>query len=190
MDDRDLISEGEQSPESGALEEAAPEEDIDSLKQALAEQREKAESYLANWQRAQADFINYKKRVEQERGETARFASGSLVQSLLPVLDDLERALENVPEELADDGWVDGINLIYRKFMTILEEIGVCHIQAVGEEFDPHVHDCVLVGEGEEGKVLEEFQKGYRLHDRVLRPARVKVGREESDQEPQEGDNG
>ncbi|MDY6916907.1 MAG: nucleotide exchange factor GrpE [Chloroflexota bacterium] len=193
MDEKEHAFDELESAETGAPGEAAPEQDAESLKQALAEQRERAETYLANWQRAQADFINYKKRVEQERSDTTRFANASLIERLLPVLDDLERALESVPEGLAEDGWVDGINLIYRKFMSTLEELGLCQIVALGDEFDPHVHECVLVGEGEEGKVVEEFQKGYRLHDRVLRPARVKVGKEDEqapDEEPQEEDNG
>ena len=167
-------------------------EDVDSLKQALDEERARAEGYLANWQRAQADFINYKRRAEQERSEAVRFGNSALILGLLPVLDDLERALDSVPDGLTDDGWVDGISLIYRKFKAVLEEQGVRQIDALGEPFDPHFHEAMLFGEGEEGMVVEEVQKGYMLHDRVLRPTRVKVGKgeEDTEEEPQEGDNG
>ncbi len=169
------------------------EEDVESLKKTLAEVEEKAEGYLANWQRAQADFLNFKKRAEQERSETVRFGNAMLILSLLPVLDDLERALDSVPEDLAEVSWVDGIGLIYRKFKAVLDEHGVSEIKALGEPFDPHLHESMLLGEGEEGKVVEEIQKGYILHDRVIRPTKVKVGKgkeEISTEEPQEEDNG
>ena len=152
-------------------------EDVESLNKALAEEKAKAENYLANWQRAQADFINYKRRIEQERNETVKFANATLALDLLPVLDDLERALDNITPKLAGLTWVDGIGLIYRKLQAILEGHGLTEIEALGQPFDPHLHQAVLYGEGEEGKVIEELQKGYKLHDRVLRPTMVKVGK-------------
>jgi molecular chaperone GrpE len=154
-------------------------EDVDSLKQALAEEKAKADDYLANWQRTQADFINFKRRTEQERNETVRFANEMLMLTLLPVLDDLERALENVSEKLAGITWVDGIELIYRKLKATLEGHGLNEIKALGEPFDPNIHEAVIYGEGEEGKVIDELQKGYKLHDRVIRPTMVKVGKKE-----------
>jgi len=153
------------------------EEDIESLKKALAEEKEKAEKYLANWQRAQADFINFKKRTEQEKEENIKFANASLMASLLPVLDDLERALDSVSGKLSGLTWVNGIELIYRKFRSILESQGLSQIEAKGKDFDPTLHEAVLYEEGEEGKVIEELQKGYKFHDRVIRPAMVKVGK-------------
>jgi len=169
-------------------------EDVESLKKVLAEERAKAGDYLANWQRAQADFINYKRRVEQERNEVARFANATLVLSLLPVLDDLERALENVPAELAGINWVEGIELIYRKLQALVQECGLCEIVAVGQPFDPNIHEAVLRCEGEEGMVVEEVQKGYRLYERVLRPTKVMVGGgnggKKQTEEADETDNG
>ena len=152
-------------------------EDVESLNKALAEEKAKAENYLANWQRAQADFINYKRRIEQERNETVKFANATLALDLLPVLDDLERALDNITPKLAGLTWVDGIGLIYRKLQAILELHGLTEIKALGQPFDPNLHEAVLYGEGEEGKVVEELQKGYKLHDRVLRPTMVEVGK-------------
>lgn len=153
------------------------EEDIESLTKALAEEKEKAEKYLANWQRAEADLINFKKRSEQEKAEITKFANAVLVMSLLPILDDFERALDNVSIKLAGFTWVDGIRLIQRKLQAVLESQGLSQIEALGNDFDPAVHEAVLEEEGEEGKVIEELQKGYKFHERVLRPAMVKVGK-------------
>jgi len=153
------------------------ESDVESLKQALAEEKAKAESYLANWQRAQADFINFKRRAEQEKEEHTKFASAMLTLNLLPILDDMERALVSLPGRLAGLTWVDGIRLIYHKLQAVLEAQGLAQIQTAGERFDPALHEAVLQAEGEEGMIIEELQKGYRLHDRVIRPAQVVVGK-------------
>lgn len=156
--------------------ELAEAEDIESLKKALEEERAKASEYLASWQRVQADFSNFKKRAEKEKEEVTKFANAELVASLLPVIDDLERALESAGK-LAGLTWVEGIRLIYRKFLGILEAHGLCAIEAVGKDFDPSLHEAVLYEEAEEGKVLAELQRGYKFHDRVIRPAMVKVGK-------------
>jgi len=166
---------------------AAP-EGMGSLEQALAEEKKKAEEYLANWQRAQADFINYKRRAEQERLEFNKFANSSLYCSILPVLDDLERALNAIPEEYAGTDWVEGVRLVERKFKTILEGQGVKPICALGMDFDPSLHEALRQEKGKEGMVISEIQKGYTLHDKLLRPARVVVGKGEegNDREPDE----
>jgi molecular chaperone GrpE len=161
-------------------------EDIDSLKKSLEEEKAKAERYLSNWQRAEADFDNYKKRVEQERSETDRFASMVLILNLLPVLDDFERAFNSLSAKLAQLTWIDGIRLIYRKLQATLEARGFSEIRAIGESFDPTVHEAVSQGEGEEGKVIEELQKGYKLHDRVIRPALVVVGKGKEEEKKEE----
>ena len=151
--------------------------DSESLKVALSEESEKAEKYLANWQRSQADFINFKKRTEQERADNARLANAILMSSLLPVLDDLELALNNVSSKLAGFTWVDGIVLIHRKLHAILESQGMERIETEGKDFDPNFHQAVLYEDGEEGKIIEELQKGYMFHGRLLRPSLVKVGK-------------
>ncbi len=156
---------------------AGVEEDIESLRKAIAEERDKAERYLANWQRAQADLINYKKRVEQDKGEAIKFANATLILNLLPVLDDFERAFDSLPPQLSGLTWLDGIRLIYRKLQAVLEAQGVSQVKAIGEPFDPALHEAVTYAEGEEGRVVAEFQKGYKLHDRLIRPALVMVGK-------------
>jgi molecular chaperone GrpE len=156
--------------------EAALPDDVEALKQALEEARAKAESNFASWQRSAADFINYKRRAEQEKADTAKSARAMLILNLLPVVDDLERALESVSTKLAGLTWVEGIQIIYRKLVAILEAQGLTEIKALGEGFDPNLHEAVLQGPGPEGKVVEVVQKGYRLQDRLVRPAMVRVG--------------
>jgi molecular chaperone GrpE len=151
-------------------------EDAESLKQALAEEKKKAEEYLANWQRAQADFINYKRRTEEERQDFNDFANANLILSLLPVVDDLERALDAVPPKYKNNDWVEGIRLVERKFKAVLEGRGVKPIKALGETFDPNFHEALRQDKGQEGIVIEEFQKGYMIHDKLLRPSKVVVG--------------
>ncbi len=149
---------------------ATPEEQLEKA-------REDANKYMANWQRAEADFQNYKKRTEQERDELRRFGNVSLIINLLPVIDDFERAFASLDSHLAGLSWFDGIYLIYRKLSQLLENAGVRPIESEGQPFDPRYHEAVAHVEGEEGKVLSEVQRGYKLHDRVLRPAMVVVGK-------------
>ena len=157
--------------------------EIKELRQALTEEKEKAEKNLANWQRAQADFANYKRRTDQEKEELGKFANSGLILSLLPFLDDLERALGSVPPELAGVGWVDGVKLIERKFLAGLEKQGVSVIKALGELFDPRLHEAVREDAGKEGIIIQEVQRGYKLNDKVLRPSRVVVGNGEAVEE-------
>ena len=166
--------------QSGEVKESQQEvtevDDIEALKKALAEEKTKAESYLANWQRAQADFANYKRRTEQARQETSEFANSILILSLLPVLDDLERALDSVPPRLRKLAWVDGIRLIWHKLQESLKAQGLTPIAAEGESFDPNLHEAAMRSKGREGIVVRELRKGYKLHDRVLQVATVAVG--------------
>ncbi len=174
-----------QEPEEGLnnrpeTEEAAI-EDIETLKKALDEEKKKAESYLANWQRAQADYMNFKRRTEQEKDETIKYACSSLVCSLLPILDDFERAFDAVPEELAGHSWLEGIRLVERKLRNGLEAQGLSPMKAVGEPFDPRLHEAVTRGKGPEGINIKELEKGYKFRDRVIRPSKVVVGSGEED---------
>lgn len=180
-----MVSEDRSREEETRESRAEQEDDVESLKEALSEEREKARSYLANWQRAQADFANYKKRVEQEKSEVVEFANAALVHNLLAVVDDLERAFTSLPPELREHGWIEGITLIYNKLKALLEAEGLTEIEAEGKPFDPYLHEAVQRrADGNEGEdiVVEEAQKGYKLKDRVIRPSRVIVGKREQQQ--------
>ncbi len=152
-------------------------EDAEGQRLRLQEEKEKPQGYLSNWQRTAADFQNLKRRVEQERSEVGRLANVSLVLNLLPLMDDLERALRTVDTKLAGLTWIDGIWLIYRKFQAVLENAGVKEIPAEGQSFDPKVHEAISEAPGEEGRIVSVVQKGYALGERVVRPAMVVVGK-------------
>jgi molecular chaperone GrpE len=156
-----------------ALEEARNE--IDALKEQLEEAEAKIAENLDGWQRAQAEFINYKKRVERDREAEYHSMKGDVIKKLLPVLDDLERALENRPE---GEAWGNGVELIARKFHTLLEAEGVRQVEAQGQPFDPNFHEAISnepSDEVESGHVIAVVQNGYTLGDRVIRPAVVRV---------------
>jgi len=151
--------------------------ELDKLERALEEARSLSDENLRSWQRASADFSNYKRRVDEERETVARFANAVLIGKLLSVLDDFDRALENVPPD-TDDSWVDGVRLVERKLRRVLESEGVTPIEASGLPFDPNVHEAVVhedTTDYPDNHVIGELQRGYRLHDRVLRPALVRV---------------
>ena len=156
-------------------------ESIEALKQQVVQEKERDEANLASWQRSAADFQNYKRRVEQEREEVARLSNAALIINLLPLMDDLERALDSVDTRLAGMTWLDGLRLIHRKFEALLDMNGVTPIEADGQDFDPNVHEAVTFGPGEENKVIAVVQKGYRLGGRVLRPAMVVVGKQQQE---------
>ena len=152
-------------------------ERIEQLERELAETRAKSEEHLYNWQRSAADFSNYKRRTDDERAQLSQFSTAILIGRLLSVLDDFDRALENVPPE-AHDAWIEGVKLTERKLRNVLESEGVTPIEAIGQPFDPTVHEAVAHEETTEhadNEVIGEVQRGYRLHDRVLRPSLVRV---------------
>ncbi|MGE0599744.1 MAG: nucleotide exchange factor GrpE [Dehalococcoidia bacterium] len=161
---------GATDPPAGSAEESA--EPVDEL----AAEREKAENYYKNWQRSAADFANYKRRIEQERGESARLAGAALVINILPVYDDLDRAVSSVDSTLAGLNWVQGVTAIHQKFGRLLEAMGVKEVEAENQAFDPARHEAVGRQPGEENKVLHVVQKGYELQGKVIRPAMVIVG--------------
>lgn len=149
------------------------------VQQALQAAQAQADEYLRLLQRTKADFVNYMRRSEQERAEQERYAAAGILRQLLPVIDDFERAVVAVPGELAEHPWVQGVLLIERKMKATLEQAGLAPIETVGRPFDPLEHEAVgqeIVPPEQEGLVVAEVQRGYRLHDRLLRPARVRVG--------------
>jgi molecular chaperone GrpE len=140
----------------------------------------KADEYLEQWRRTAADFANFKRRTEQERAELGRMFNEGLVKALLPALDNFERALASVPEEFKSSGWVEGVSLTEKQLRAALEKEGLSAIEALGQKFDPNLHEAVahdISDEHEDDSVIAEFQKGYKLHDRVIRPSMVKVSR-------------
>jgi molecular chaperone GrpE len=151
--------------------------------QAAAEiERLKAESaeYLDGWQRARAEFANYKKRIEREQQEAHARARADVLVHFLSILDDLARALKERPSEGDTAAWAEGIDLIYRKLQALLEAEGVETIDAQGAMFDPAYHEAVTheeSGDHHEGQVIEVLQQGYRIGERVLRPAQVRVAK-------------
>jgi molecular chaperone GrpE len=152
-------------------------ERADGLQRQLDELREQAQQNLHNWQRSAADFANYKRRSEEERSALGEFSKAVLITKLLGVLDDFDRALESIPDD-AHEGWVEGIRLVERKLRNVLESEGVTQIEALGQPFDPNLHEAVVHEETTEhpdNEVTGELQRGYRLRDRVIRPALVKV---------------
>lgn len=170
------------------IEEAA-EEVVDELEKAQAE----AAEYLDRLQRIQAEFANYKKRIERERRDFESLANAALIGKLLPILDDLARALENLPEEIRGTDWARGVALVERNLRSTLEQEGLSEIEAMGQSFDPQLHHAVAreeTSKHEEDKVIGEIQKGYRLHDRVLRPSMVVVAASPSHQNTEKHDRG
>ncbi|TAK34521.1 MAG: nucleotide exchange factor GrpE [Chloroflexota bacterium] len=158
----------------------SPKGETDTLRAELDEANKKAEEFLSLLQRAQADFANYRKRVDQERADAATSTKANVILKFLPVLDDFERALQAIPTEDRQVDWVQGINLIQRKLRSILEAEGVTRMEPLGKEFDPWEHEAVLYQESPdhpEGEVIAVFRDGYKLNGRVIRPAQVVVAK-------------
>lgn len=152
-------------------------ERIEQLERELAEAKAQSEEHRYHWQRSAADFANYKRRTDEERAQLGQFSTALLIGRLLGVLDDFDRALENVPAE-AHDAWIEGVKLVERKLRSVLEAEGVTPIEAVGQPFDPNLHEAVAHEETTDhpdNEVIGEVQRGYRLHDRVIRPSLVRV---------------
>jgi len=150
---------------------------LEEMQAELEDARAQGDEHLRSWQRAVADYTNYKRRTEEERQTVAQFANALLISKLLAVLDDYDRSLEHVPPD-EHSAWVDGIRLVERKLRGVLESEGVTPIEAVGEPFDPNLHEAVVheeTADHPDNQVIGELQRGYRLHDRVLRPALVRV---------------
>src|SRR6266508_3988426 len=149
--------------------------EIEALKTKLAEAESKTSEYRDSWMRSQADFQNYKKRLERDNELTYVSMKGDIIKKVLPVLDDLERALQNRP---AENSWASGIELIARKLQNLLESEGIKRIEAEGAEFDPKFHEAISHEPADgvsSGHVIAVVQNGYMLGERVIRPALVRV---------------
>ena len=151
---------------------------LDELQQRLEAAEQEAAESKQGWQRTAADFANYRRRTEQDREATLGLANEALLAKLLVVVDDFDRAVSNMPADLAENSWAEGVAAIDRKLDLLLASEGLSPIEAVGKQFDPHEHDAIVREEREdvpEGTVTAELQRGYRIRDRVLRPAMVAV---------------
>jgi molecular chaperone GrpE len=149
--------------------------EIQALKTKLAEAESKTSEYRDSWMRSQAEFQNYKKRLERDNELTYVSMKGDIIKKVLPVLDDLERALQNRP---TDNAWASGIELIARKLQNMLDSEGIKRIEAEGQEFDPNFHEAISHEPADgvkSGFVISVVQNGYMLGDRVIRPALVRV---------------
>lgn len=156
-------------------------EDIDAYQTALNDAQAVAEQYLDDLQRERASFANYKRRVDQDNQMVAELALAKSVNLFLPVIDDLERALKNRPESSACDAWADGIELILQKLRGSMakHDVEVLDIQP-GDDFDPNFQEALTHEDSEkysDGQVIEVVQTGYKLKDRIIRPACVRVAK-------------
>jgi molecular chaperone GrpE len=153
--------------------------DIESLRGELDASRRQADEYLAALQRERAEFVNYRRRTAEERERDLGLAGEGLIRKVLAIADDFDRAIENRPASLVDDSWAEGVTAIDRKLRLLLDSEGVRPIEASpGRPFDPREHEAIanVPAPGRrEGEIVEEVQRGYRLRDRVLRPALVAV---------------
>lgn len=149
-----------------------------NLMQALIEAQTEAQTNKDGWQRARAEFANYKKRVEREKTDMFQRASLDTLRALLPIIDDFDRAFDNVPDEISDNPWLGGISMIQRKFDNVLEQYNIEVIDPVGEVFDPNYHEAIGTDDSddvESGHVTVTLQKGYKAGEQILRPALVRV---------------
>jgi molecular chaperone GrpE len=166
---------GQPSDENMPNGEGQPSDEREALIQQLKDAESKVVEYKDGWARTQADFQNFRKRVDRDNDSFRASTKGDIIKKVLPVLDDLERALQNRP---ADDAWASGIELVVRKFQNILEMEGVKKIEAKGLAFDPNFHEAISHEPSEEvesGYVIDVVQNGYVIGERVIRPALVRV---------------
>lgn len=149
-----------------------------TIEEQLAAAQAEAEDYKDRWLRSQAEFANARKRMEKQRLDTYTNATVNVMDKLLPVVDDFERAMENLPPEISEHSWLEGIQLVQRKLLTLLENFNVAPIEALGEPFDPNLHEAITqepTDEYESGSVCRVLQTGYKIGDRVIRPSLVVV---------------
>jgi len=180
-------TESDSSEETKETEEVAEECDAKECEEASEETKEESEKDKKDeiiedlndkLLRQRAEFENFRKRSEKEKSQMFDMGVKSFVEKILPVVDNFERGLAQVPEESKNDSFVDGMNLIYKQILTAFDEIGVKAIETEGKEFDLNLHNAVMHIEDEnfgENMIAEEFQKGYTYHDTVVRHSMVKV---------------
>lgn len=143
----------------------------------IAELVAERDSYLDQLQRVAAEYANFRRRTESDRVQDRKNAARELLSQLAPIADDFERALHNVPADVENAGWVEGVRLIEKKLEAVLERADVIKIDALGQPFDPAIHEAVVQDpDNTENLVAEVYQNGYTLGNQLLRPAMVRVG--------------
>ena len=169
----------EHSAAAAAAPEAGPEAGINLLEALMTAQQEAAE-FRDGWQRERADYANYRKRNERALSDSRQQAATEIFRRLLPILDDLERAFQNIPQQYNDEPWREGLALILRNADKFLADHEIAILDPVGDEFDPNMHEAIGMEEDSEfasNTVTETLQKGYTLQGRILRPALVRVAK-------------
>ncbi len=180
-------TEGQREESRSRKRRSKKQQEIEGLKAQLEEKTKAAEENYDLFLRAQAELENYKKRVEREKGNLVKYGNEELIKAILPVIDNLERALNHSAEE-NPGGFMEGIRITIDQFHKVLENFGVTPIPAVGEPFDPSKHEAMMQVDStdhEPNTIVSELQRGYLLNDRLLRPAMVSVARS-----PREGEEG
>lgn len=170
----DLETELQQEMDEATEAEAELESDLESGQIYQAE--EDLEKLRGSLFRAQADYANLLKRVERDKADMTAFITANVIKKFLPTVDNLERALATIPAEIAEHGWTDGIRVTLQELLKRLESMGVQSFESVGQESDSERHEVMSQTPGAEGVIINEFEKGYMLHGRVIRHAKVVVG--------------
>lgn len=156
----------------------APETELDKLNKELETLRAESQTNLDGWQRSRAEFTNYKRRTQQQLADSRQNGALNALGKILPAIDDFERALDNIPDDLKEHSWTSGTALIFKNIQKILDEYDIEVLDPVGEEFDPMMHEAIGMDDSsdyESGIVTMTLQKGYKSGDKVLRPAIVRV---------------
>ena len=165
------------SKKTGQIPATGLQTDLEDAKQLLAETEAKLAKMTDMAQRAAAEFQNFKRRTDEERANLKLYANLHFLQAIFPVIDNFQRAFAHMPDELADNEWVKGVISIEKQFIVTLTSLGLHEIPCeTGAPFDPNLHEVVAQEKGDKDAILECFEKGYQFNDRVVRPAKVKVG--------------
>ena len=172
-------AEGEKAPPETKAEEEQECGPLEKLQTQLEEKTREAAENFDKWLRLMAEFENFKKRMQREKADLIKFGNESLLKALLPVLDNLNRAIEHGKKAEGNSPLLEGVEMVRKEFLTILERFGVTSVQAEGEMFDPEKHEAISQAEShlESNRVISAVQDGYFFHDRLLRPARVIVSK-------------
>ena len=175
---QDSAEELEVGPNGQGAEENQGAAEALTLEQQLAAAQAEAADYKDRWMRSQAEFANARKRMDKQRMDAYGNATANVIDKLLPVVDDFERAMENLPAEIEGNSWLEGIQLVQRKLLAMLDTFNVTPIDAVGQPFDPNMHEAItqeMTDAYESGVVCRVLQTGYKIGDRVIRPSLVVV---------------